>query len=212
MRVGLGSLAGQALRKALVGALASPLKLLGIATSGDKIDLKPEPIAFAPGSETPSEAGDARIDQLGVLLASAPGVSLTLHGGTSEGDERALRERALLAELERTSGLRALGSLGEIGTRRAVRHYLEASAKGEPAEALEADQAAWLEAKLAAEPIEGGALDALAAKRAAALAERLVAGHGVDASRVVVGPPAPPRSLPTPGVAIDVGARTPAPR
>ncbi|MFI5315026.1 MAG: DUF748 domain-containing protein [Myxococcota bacterium] len=210
MHVGLASLAGQALRKALVGALASPLKLLGIGAGGDKIELKPEPIPFVPGGETPSEAGDARIDQLGVLLASAPGISLTLHGGTSEGDERALRERALLAELERTSGLRALASLGEIGTRRAVRLYLQASAKGEKPAALEPDQAAWLESKIAAQPTESGALEALAAKRAAALSERLVAGHGVDASRVVVGAPAPALSLPIPGVAIDVGARTPA--
>jgi hypothetical protein len=210
-RVGLGSLAGQALRKALIGALASPLKLLGVATQDGKVQsLRPEPVEFVAGGAEPSESGNARIDQLGVLLAASPGIALGLHGGTSANDERALRERALLAELERTSGLRALGSLGEIGVRRTVRKYLDARAKGETPEPLEPEQSAWLEAKVAAQPIESGALDALAAQRAAALADRLVTGHGIDAARVVVGAPAPTGSLPVPGVAIDVGARAPA--
>ena len=210
-RVGLASLAGQALRKALVGALASPLKLLGVGMQDGKVaSLRPEPVEFVAGGVEPSEAGNARIEQLGALLSASPGIALGLHGGTSANDERALRERALLAELERTSGLRALGSLGEIGTRRAVRKYLDARAKGETPSPLDPDQSVWLETKVATQAIESGALDSLAAKRAEVLADRLVAGHGIDASRVVVGAPAPAGSLPVPGVAIDVGARAPA--
>jgi Domain of Unknown Function (DUF748) len=207
-RVGLASLAGQALRKALVGALASPLKLLGVTTRNGKVQsLRPEPVEFLAGSSEPTKAGDERIEQLGVLLSASPGISLGLHGGTSAVDERALRERALLAELERTSGFRALGNLGEIGTRRAVRLWLEARAKGETPEPLDAERSAWLETNVAAQAIENGALDALAAKRAAVLADRLVAGHGVDASRVVVGAPATAGSMAVPGVSLDVGAR-----
>jgi hypothetical protein len=207
--VGLGSLAGQALRKALLGALASPLKLLGVSTQDGKVQsLRPDPVEFLPGAAEPSEAGNARIDQLAVLLASAPGISLTLHGATSEGDERALRERALLAELERTTGFRALGSIGEIGTRRAVRLHLQALAKAEPAPELDADQKAWLESHVQAESLASGALEELAAKRASALSDKLVHDKGVDATRVTVAAPAPARSLPIPGVAIDVGARS----
>jgi len=207
--VGLMSVAGQALRKALLGALASPLKLLGLGTSDGKVaSLKPEPIEFIAGAAEPSEAGKARVDQLATLLTSAPGISLTLHGGTSEGDERALRERALLEELERTTGLRALASLGQMGVRRAVRLNLEARAKGEPPPELDAEQQSWLESQLPLQKLPPGALEALAEKRASALHETLVTERGVDAARVRVGAPAPERSLPIPGVAIDVGARS----
>lgn len=208
-RVGLASLAGQALRKALLGALASPLKLLGVSTRDGKVEsLRPEPVEFLLGGTEPSEAGNARIDQLAVLLASAPGISLALHGGTSEGDLRALRERALLAELERTSGIRALGKLGEIGLRSAVRKYLDARATGEPAPDLDVEQRAWLEAQLPLQPLSAGALEALAEKRASALSETLVTKKGIAAERISVGPLAPAGSLPIPGVAIEVGART----
>jgi hypothetical protein len=207
--VGLMSVAGQALRKALLGALASPLKLLGIGTSDGKVaSLKPEPIEFLPGGAEPSDAGKVRVDQLATLLTSAPGISLTLHGGTSEGDERALRERALLAELERTSGFRALASLGQIGVRRAVRENLQARANGEPAPELDTEQKAWLESELAKQTLAAGALEALGEERASALVETLVTEKGVDVARVRIGAPAPARSLPIPGVAIDVGARS----
>ncbi|HTO06426.1 MAG TPA: DUF748 domain-containing protein [Myxococcota bacterium] len=205
--VGLSSLAGQALRKALVGALASPLKLLGAGTKDGKIDLRPAPVEFQPGGIEPTESGASRIEQLATLLTSSPALSLTLHGGTSTGDLRALRERALLAELERSTGLRALGNLGEMGTRRAVRLHLEASTTGQSPPPLDDEQSKWLEAKLSSQSLPDGALSALAAQRADALHAKFVSEKGIEAERVTVGSPAPERSLPVPGVAIDVGAR-----
>ncbi|HTO69692.1 MAG TPA: DUF748 domain-containing protein [Myxococcota bacterium] len=206
-RVGLSSLAGQALRKALMGALASPLKLLGVGASGDKLDLKPEPIEFLPGSAEPSEAGRARIDKIAELMSASPGIALTLHGGTSADDERALRERALLDELEKTTGLRALGNIGEMGTRRAVRQNLEARAAGKTPDALTPDQSAWLEAKVASETLAAGALDELGQKRAETLASALRDSHGLGADRITVGELAAAGSLPVPGVAIALGTR-----
>ena len=205
--VGLGSLVGQALRKALVGALASPLKLLGAGTKDGKVDLRPAPVEFEPGGTVPSDFGAQRIEQLATLLTSSPGLSLTLHGGTSTGDLRALRERALLEELERTSGLRALGNIGEIGVRRAVRRHLEASTAGQSPPTLDDEQSQWLEAKLSAQSLPDGALSTLAAQRADALHTKLVSEKGIEPERVTVGSPAPEHSLPVPGVAIDVGAR-----
>ena len=206
-RVGLGSLAAQAVRKALVGALASPLKLLGAGTKDGKVDLRPEPVEFQPGGVEPSESGSARVDQLAQLLSASPGISLVLHGGTATGDLRALKERALLAELEASTGFRALGNLGEIGVRRAVRLYLEATTKGEPASELTVDQSAWLEAKLSAQSLPDGALEALARQRADALRTKFVSDKGVDAQRISVGDSAPTGSIHVPGVAIEVGAR-----
>ena len=58
-------LARQALRKALMGALASPLKLLGMGTADGKVtNLAPQPVEFLPGSvELPADSA-ARVDQL----------------------------------------------------------------------------------------------------------------------------------------------------
>jgi len=206
--VGLTSLVGQALRKALVGALASPLKLLGVGSSGDKIDLKPEPVEFLPGSTEPTDAGNGRIDKIAELMSASPAVALTLHGGTSASDERALRERSVLEELERTSGFRALGHVGEMRTRRAVRLYLQAKAAGKTPEDLDPDQSAWLESKIGSEPLPSDALDQLAQKRAAAIAEKLGSGHGIGADRLSVGDNLPAGTLPAPGVAVSLGTRS----
>jgi hypothetical protein len=207
VNVGLGSLAGQALRKALMGALASPLKLLGAVTTGDKVALAPEPILFVPGSSELTPEGGAHIEQLAALLSASPGIALTLTGGTSESDIRILKERALLAELEATSGVRALGQLGEIGTRRAVRRYLQAKLAGEEPAALEPDDEAWLESHVEAEALEPNALATLAATRAAAAQSLLTREHGIAAERLPIGSPATDPPAAKPGVAIGLGAK-----
>jgi hypothetical protein len=128
-----------------------------------------------------------------------------LHGSIAATDERAMRERIILVELEKTSGLRALASLGEIGVRSDVRSYLKKRDEGETAE-LGPDASAWLEQKVAATPLEPGALDSLAQARATALQQALIAQHGVTTARVVVGEPLTGQSASVPGVTIDVGA------
>lgn len=205
VNVGLGSIAGQALRKALMGALASPLKLLGAVTTGDKV-AAPEPILFVPGTSELAPDGSSRIEQIAALLSASPGIALTLTGGTSESDVHALQERALLAELEATSGVRALGQLGEIGTRRAVRQHLQAKLAGEEPPALEPEQETWLESHVSAEKIEPAALATLAATRAAAAQSLLVREHGIAAERLPIGPPATEPPAAQPGVAIGLGA------
>src|SRR5262249_32985370 len=159
-----------------------------------------------PGGDQPSDSGDARIDQITTLLTSSPGLSLTLHGGTALGDLQALRERALLEELEKSTGLRALGNLGEIGTRRAARLYLEATTTGNTPAPLDAEQSKWLDAKLSEQSLAPDALGALAARRADVLRTKFVSEKGIEQERIRVGPPTPERSLPVPGVAVDVGA------
>ena len=207
-RVGLGSIAGQALRKALVGALASPLKLLGMGTAdGVVTNMAPQPVEFLPGSiELPADSA-SRVEQLAQLLAAAPGISLTLHGSIAASDERAMRAREILVELQKNSGFRALGNLGEIGVRSDAREFLEKRARGEPAEA-DAETTAWLEKRLAETPLAPDALDSLAKARATALQQALVAQHGVTTERVVVGAPITGQNASVPGVTIDVGARS----
>ncbi len=212
VKVGLGSVVGQALRSALLGALASPLKLLGAVTGDGKVKLAPEPILFVPGDAVLAPDGAERIGVIASLLAASPGIALTLSGGISDSDLRVLRERALYAELEATSGLRALGQMGEIGMRRAVRGYLGAKLAGAQPPALESEQDAWLETHVAEQKLDSAALATLAATRAAAVHGLLVRDHGIGEPRLTIGAPTiePPASQP--GVAIALGAaRKPAP-
>ncbi len=205
-KVGIRSLAGQALRQALIGALASPLKLFGAITAGGKVQsLAPEPIAFVPGQAQIAPEGVARIEQLAGLLSASPGIALTLRGATAPPDVRWFQEQALLAELRATSGLRALGQLGEIGTRRAVRKYLEARLAGQEAP-LETGQRAWLEAQMVAQSVAPAQLAALANQRAAAARQTLVSEYGIKPERLSLGPPVSEAPVSVPGVAIALGA------
>ena len=189
-RIDIGSIVLEALRKALVGALASPLKLLGAVMVDGKVQtLAPEPIPFPDGSATLGPEGTARIAQLADLLAGSPGISLTLIGGTSEADARILRERAILAELRAARGVRALGALGEIGTRSAVRAHLEARLAGGPDAPLDAEQRAWLDARVAAQPLDPALLEALASERVKAARLALSSGSEIAPERIAPGSP-----------------------
>jgi hypothetical protein len=205
-RVGLAGLIRQALSKALVGALASPLKLFGAITEGGRIQsLAPEPIVFAAGSSQVGEQGHARIEQLAGLLTNSPGVALTLRGATSPEDERWVKEQALLEELRASSGLRSLSKLGEIGTRNAVREHLEAQLAGQP-RPLEPEAQAWLEEQLAERKADPARLAELAEARAAAARQVLVAEYGIEPARLTLGPPESEGPEAAPGVVIALGA------
>jgi outer membrane protein OmpA-like peptidoglycan-associated protein len=205
-RVGVAALIRQALSQALVGALASPLKLFGAVTEGGRVQsLAPEPITFATGSSQISEEGRARIEQLAGLLSSSPGVALTLRGATSPEDERWVKEQVLLEELRASSGLRSLGKLGEIGTRSAVRQHLEARLGGQD-KPLEPEPQAWLETQLAERKADPARLAALAEARAAAARQLLVSEYGIDQARLILGPPESEAPQAVPGVVIALGA------
>jgi hypothetical protein len=206
VKIGLGSLVRQALRKALMGALASPLKLFGAITADGKVQsLAPEPIAFLPGRAQIASQGSARIEQLAGLLSASPGIALTLSGATAPPDVRWFQEQALLEQLRATSGVRALGKLGEIGTRRAVRVYLEARFAGQDA-ALEAEPREWLEAQVARQNVDPSRLSALAVARAAAAQQALTTEYGIKPERLSLGPPMSEAPTAVPGVTIALGA------
>jgi hypothetical protein len=205
-RVGLGSIVGQALRKALLGALASPLKLLGAVTADGKVKAAPEPIPFAPGDVVLTAEGGEKVELIARLLSSSPGIALTLSGGISESDLRVLRERALYKELEATSGVRALGQLGAIATRRAARKFLEAKLAGQQPEPLDPEDADWLEEHIADQKLEPSALAALASARAATVKDGLVRDHGIADARLTLGAPVTEPPTAEPGVVIGLGA------
>jgi hypothetical protein len=77
-RFRLGSIIDQALSKAVLGALSSPLKLLGLlfGTKGPPRALAIDPIPFAPGSAALDPGAEARLTQIARILAAH--IELTL--------------------------------------------------------------------------------------------------------------------------------------
>ena len=206
LKLGFGRIVSQALRKALVGALASPLKLLGAAThNGKVVRLAPLPIAFEPGATELSAEGAERVEEIAGLLAASPGIALVLTGQISLADQQVLRERDLLSELEAQRGLRALAALGELGTRRAVRDHLERKLAGANATPLSADDAHWLEVQIEKRSLPASGLETLASERASQVRNLLASEHGIAGRRLTLAPPILDPPTPESGVAIALG-------
>jgi len=190
--LGLGTIVGGALARALVNAIASPLKLLNaVAGAGGKVDATPQAVAFQPGRTELAPGAPELVDQLAGLLARSPGLGIGLRGSAGPDDTRWLREQALRTELEGGGGIGGAlrGLTTERGERKAVLAALQARAKGEPGD-VPTEYTAWFEEKVAAQSLPSGALEKLAAARGEMLRDDLVREHGVDAERVTVEAPA----------------------
>ncbi|MCW5892749.1 MAG: DUF748 domain-containing protein [bacterium] len=208
-RVDLGVVVGQALARAIVNALASPLKLLGAVTmQGDRIaSFQPEPVAFPPGRATPAPEATEKVEQLAGLVGSAPGVTLTLHGRAGGADDvRALQEAALLASLRNEGGVMGtFRNLATLGDRKAIRQALEEKARG-GTPALEPGAQARLDEWAQEQEVSDGALTELAQQRAEALRRLLAEQHGVAADRITMGAVQVERADGTPSVAMEVSS------
>jgi len=123
--IGIGSIIGQQLRRIVINALASPLKLFG--AGGDELgDMTAAEIPFAEGTETLSPEGRAQAEELAALLRERPDLALHLDVRNSLKDVRSLQEAVLLQELEAKESVE-----GESLT---IKTYLEQRAAGEEAE------------------------------------------------------------------------------
>jgi hypothetical protein len=103
MSLGIGSLIWRALRDAIVGALTSPIKLMGALISSDGGPASFDPIGFDAGSAAPNEQAKQRLVSLTELLSTRPGLRLSLEGQWSDEDRPVLalailREKALSGE------------------------------------------------------------------------------------------------------------------
>jgi hypothetical protein len=178
------AIAGQALREALVNALASPLKLFGAVVGGNQVAIVPPSIAVKLGRAELTEDGATRVEQLGTLLAARPSMAVELTTAATQPDARWLHEQALLKQWQ---GQGFLGSLREIAqgkTRDRVQRALEARAGDEPADLSAEDNAAldaWLQDVPPASPQQ---LQALAAQRLTLVAAALRDGASLDPARI----------------------------
>jgi len=186
MKIGLATVVGQALRKALIGALASPLKLVGAAFGGGGGEaVAPAPIAFRTGRAELTADAEPAVEALARLLASRPGIGVTLEAAPSADDVRWLREQALREELAAPQGVfGSVRNLPQRGARDRIRTALEARARDAKGD-LTADDAKtldqWLNERPAPTPER---LRTLAAERMARLQTVLKEKHGIAPERV----------------------------
>jgi hypothetical protein len=181
----------QALTRAIMGALVSPLKLLGaVSLKGNRIEsFDPRPIPFAPGTDVSTTAGREQATKLGRTLQQLPSVRLAITGGAGATDVRGLKEMAVLAELDETDegvmgGIRNVLSFGK---RDAIREALAARARGDEGPLDGADREK-LDEWVAERTVTDADLLALADRRAESIRAELVDEQEADPSQVVVGP------------------------
>ncbi len=214
MHVAFGTIIANALSRAILHAVTSPLKLIGaVASIGDKpASLVPPPIVFAPGRDVLAPGEAEKLAQLGKLLAAAPGLKLHLRGETSKEDRRWLKEQALRAKLESERGVMGtLRHITERGERAAVLEVLTARADGKAA-AVPEEHAQWFEEQVDAQQVPDAVLHQLAATRAATLQADLERDHGIAKGRVLLDATEADDLDARPVVAIGLGAeaaRTP---
>jgi len=207
-RLALGTILGEALTRALVGVLTSPLKLLGAVTlSGTRIaEFAPEPIAFLPGRREPRGDSQAQLERMAGTLTAMPGLTVTLRGMASVADARGLAEAAVLADLEGESGvLSEVRDLFRRGSRDDIRKALAARGGGEE-RALEPDRQEQLDEWVAEKTVTDAELLALAKQRAERVRHFLVQEHGVPVGQVVVAEPGMSRTSGSAVVEVEIGA------
>ena len=206
--IDLASIVGQALAKAILGALTSPLKMImAIGTAGGKVEsATPQAIQFRPGRAQLARGGEELLDQLAALLGRSPGLRIEVQGRAGADDERWLREQALRSEIEDSSGVMgSLFNVGELGEREVVMPVLEKRAQDETAE-IPAEVKDWFEARVAEQHVSAGQIAGLAAARADLVRAALVEQH-VASERVVVAPAdASTTGSQAPEVALSLGA------
>ena len=191
--IGIGSIVGQALTRAILGAIVSPLKMLGaVSTLGDKVtDITPAPIDFLPGRGDLTPTGREKAGAIGRVLAATPWVRLGLTGRTQAADIRGLQEIDVLADLGEDQGI--LGSLRNLasgGARDAIRRALQAG----DTSALSPDDRTTLDELVAEKSVDDAQLRALARDRAEVLRTYLVEEYGAQPDQIEIADPLPSRT------------------
>jgi hypothetical protein len=185
-RTELTTIVQGALRQALVGALASPLKLVGaVLPTGSGGEASLDPIAALPGKAELAAGADERLAALARLLEERPVLGLRLRGRVGPADRPLLAEQ-ILAERAAAGGDWPEVEGGGFLARRRLVGALEARSRGEVGE-LSPEDAALLDRTAAAVRIPAERMQALARQRAETARERIAAAREIDPRRLQVG-------------------------
>ena len=177
-----------ALKAALLGAVSTPLKLLG-ATFGkpsgqDGGALSIAPVKSPAGSADLAPDAPARMAGLAKLLAERPTMGLVLRGRTSLQDQPLVAEQALIDRIKDKQGLPKVDGDGFL-VRLRISQILAKRGKGESVPLPAKDQPLF-DRYLAAAGNQENRLDQLAKARAEKARDLLVA-KGVAAARLNIG-------------------------
>jgi len=185
--IALGPILTDVVRKALVNALAAPLKLVGSLAGGGGKFTAPAPIAFRVGRAELAPAGDEAVNHLGELLEERPALGVALSSDATTEDVRWLHEQALRTQW--AEGGLLTRALAQVGARSRVEDFLDARAEDKPAE-LDPDDTAQLETWLKEVPEPSAEeLRTLTADRLARTATALRETHRIDITRIRVDEP-----------------------
>jgi hypothetical protein len=195
----LGGTILRAIRDVLIGAVTSPLKLLGaVFSKEDKIeDFTLEPIRFIPGTNQPDGTGKEQMARLGRFLAQRPELDLHLGGYTGPDDLRVLKDRVILAQLmqegapaakaQEASGTEQTGTAPAVSPQEEVRQFLAYQAThpgGNGAPALSVPAAALLTQMRDQVTVAPQARDQLVQDRLQAVISTLTATRGLTPGRL----------------------------
>jgi len=191
--VSLAPIVAGALQQALIGAVTTPIKGLGllIPGAGKRDDgMLLQPVAFAPGALVPTSA--SQLPSLAELLESRPGLALVLRGRSGPEDDRYLATEMLAEAAVNGSEWPAVGAAkASFFERRRVVGALKDHARGDQQalSELDAEDAQRLERWVVQVEVPDSRREELARTRAQGLSDQLANQRGVDAERVRVGDP-----------------------
>ena len=186
--VAVHTVVASALKAALLGAVSTPLKLLG-GTFGkpsgqDGGALTIAPVKSPAGSADLAPDAPTRMAGLAKLLAERPAMGLVLRGRTSLQDQPLVAEQVLIERIKDRQGLPKVDGDGFLARHR-ISQILAKRGKGEAASLPAKDQALF-DRYLAAAGNLDNRLDLLAKARAEKARDLLVA-KGVAATRLDIG-------------------------
>jgi uncharacterized protein involved in outer membrane biogenesis len=206
--VGMLSLLASTLREAVMGALTSPLKLLGSVKqrAGDALGSGLEPIGVVPGEPSIEASQRERLARLAETLEDKPELQVALRGRAGPADDAGIARRRLIAQARAGESLDGDDQLGFLERRR-VRRALAEQDPDAPL-ALDPDTEALVQKLVTAARVEDAERRELARARATRAREALVDDLGVPEAAVVVEEGA----VGEPGVVIELRARHDAPR
>jgi len=193
----------RAVRDVIIGAVMSPLKLLGAVFKGkDTLEgFTLEPIQFVPGTSQISNAGKEQLVRLAQFLARRPELDLRLSGSVGPEETSLLKDRQILAQLsasptstevQNTSGDQQEKEIvSQASPQEEVRRFLaqELGQSGNaPVSALSPQAAELLTQMRGQVVITANATTQLAAERVQAVINGLTAFHAVPAARLHLNP------------------------
>jgi hypothetical protein len=184
----VGAVVGGALRQALTGALASPLKMVGAVLPGGGGKPSLDPLACVPGGDALAPDAQARLAPLADLLTQRPALGFRLAGRTGPGDRPVVAEQILVERALAGEDLPEVEDAGFLARRR-VTGALAARGRGE-GEELSAEDQALLARYVAAVAIPPERLAALARRRAELVRDALASAHGIEPGRLEISEPA----------------------